>query len=317
MRRGFTASCASRRRSARRGASISIQLNQVVDVEESQEGVLAGFKEAGLVEGRDYIDDRAQRAGRHGDGQRAHRRRALASTPICIVTFSTPTLQAALQRARSVPIVFTYVSSAVAAGAGTSDTDHLPNVTGVYMLPSYDEMLADDPPHRAGGEGRRHAVRAGGVNSVFNRDLLDAACRKAGLTLEAVPANTSVDVADAGLALAARRPDVICQIPGNLTAAAFPTLQQAAAARAAARSSRSRPARPTAAPSSRWRGTTTTPDASRPRWPCASCAASGPRASRSRPSNRTRLIVNLSAASQLGLTIPADLVSRADEAIGR
>ena len=31
-----------------------IQLNQVVDVEESQEGVLAGFKEAGLVEGRDY-----------------------------------------------------------------------------------------------------------------------------------------------------------------------------------------------------------------------------------------------------------------------
>jgi hypothetical protein len=38
-----------------------------------------------------------------------------------------------------------------------------------------------------------------------------------------------VEVADAGLALAARRPDVICQIPGNLTAAAFPTLQQAAA----------------------------------------------------------------------------------------
>jgi hypothetical protein len=33
--------------------------------------------------------------------------------------------------------------------------------------------------------------------------------------------------------------------------------------------------------------------------------------------NRTRLIVNLNAAKQLGLKIPADLVSRADEAIGR
>jgi putative ABC transport system substrate-binding protein len=33
--------------------------------------------------------------------------------------------------------------------------------------------------------------------------------------------------------------------------------------------------------------------------------------------NRTRLIVNVSAARQLGLTIPADLVSRADEAISR
>ena len=33
--------------------------------------------------------------------------------------------------------------------------------------------------------------------------------------------------------------------------------------------------------------------------------------------NRTRLIVNLTAARELGLRIPADLVSRADEAIGR
>ena len=58
---------------------------------------------------------------------------ALSEHADLIVTFSTPTLQAALQRARSVPIVFTYVSSAVAAGAGASDTDHLANVTGVYM----------------------------------------------------------------------------------------------------------------------------------------------------------------------------------------
>jgi putative ABC transport system substrate-binding protein len=43
-----------------------------------------------------------------------------------------------------------------------------------------------------------------------------------------VPANTSSDVPDASLALAARRPDVICQIPGNLTVSAYPTLQQAA-----------------------------------------------------------------------------------------
>ena len=292
-----------------------IQLNQVVDVEESQEGVLAGFKEAGLVEGRDYTT-----TVRNAQGDMATVSAlidaALSEHTDLIVTFSTPTLQAALQRARSVPIVFTYVSSAIAAGAGTSDTEHLPNVTGVYMLPSYDEMLATI---------RRivPAVKVVGtlfvpaeVNSVFNRDLLDAACRKAGLTLEAVPANTSVDVADAGLALAARRPDVICQIPGNLTAAAFPTLQQAAqrarlpifafqtgqahggAVLALARDYH---------------------DAGR------QSAALAVRVMRGeRPAglpfqavNRTRLIVNLNAAKQLGLKIPADLVSRADEAIGR
>ena len=79
-----------------------------------------------------------------------------------IVTFSTPTLQAALQRARSVPIVFTYVVDAVAAGAGTSDTDHLPNVTGVYMHAAYEEMLAIIRRIVPAAKVGRHAVRAGG-----------------------------------------------------------------------------------------------------------------------------------------------------------
>jgi ABC-type uncharacterized transport system substrate-binding protein len=241
---------------------------------------------------------------------------ALSEHADLIVTFSTPTLQAALQRARSVPIVFTYVSSAVAAGAGASDTDHLANVTGVYMLPSYDEMLATI---------RRivPAVKVVGtlfvpaeVNSVFNRDLLETACRKAGLRLEAVPANTSVEVADAGLALAARRPDVICQIPGNLTAAAFPTLQQAAArARLPIFAFQTGQAHGGAVLAM----ARDYHDAGR------QSAALAVRVMRGeRPAgipfqtvNRTRLIVNVSAARQLGLTIPADLVSRADEAISR
>jgi hypothetical protein len=102
-----------------------IQLNQVVDVEESQEGVLAGFKEAGLVEGRDYITTVGTRRATWRRSARSSTPRS-RSTPISSSRFRRRRLQAALQRARSVPIVFTYVSSAVAAGAGTSDTDHLP-----------------------------------------------------------------------------------------------------------------------------------------------------------------------------------------------
>ena len=292
-----------------------IQLNQVVDVEESQEGVLAGFKEAGLVEGRDYTT-----TVRNAQGDMATVSAlidaALSEHTDLIVTFSTPTLQAALQRARSVPVVFTYVSSAIAAGAGTSDTDHLPNVTGVYMLPSYDEMLATI---------RRivPAVKVVGtlfvpseVNSVFNRDLLDTACRKAGLRLEAVPANTSVEVADAAIALAARRPDVICQIPGNLTAAAFPTVQQAA----------QRARLPVFVfQTSQAKGGAVLAmardyhDAGRQSASLAVRVMRGerPAAIPFQTVSRSRLIVNLTAARQLGLTIPADLVSHADEAIGR
>ena len=50
-----------------------IQYNQVQDVEEAEAGVIAGFRESGLVEGRDYRHHRAQRPGRHGHGEHAHR----------------------------------------------------------------------------------------------------------------------------------------------------------------------------------------------------------------------------------------------------
>jgi putative ABC transport system substrate-binding protein len=153
------------------------------------------------------------------------------------------------------------------------------------------------------------------VNSVLNRDLLEAACRKAGLALEAVPANTSVEVADAGLALAARRPDVICQIPGNLTAAAFPTLQQAALrARLpifAFQSSQAGGAVLTMARDYR--------DAGRQSAGLAVRVMRGetPAGIPFQTVGKTRLIVNLGAARRIGLTMPADVVSRADTTVDR
>ncbi len=52
-----------------------------------------------------------------------------------IVTMSTPCLTAACSLARNKHVVFTYCYDPVAAGAGTSFTDHLPNVTGVGSFP--------------------------------------------------------------------------------------------------------------------------------------------------------------------------------------
>ena len=118
-----------------------VQFNNVLDVEEAEEGVLAGLREAGLVEGRDYVT-----TVRNAQGDMATVSSlidaALVERTDLLITFSTPTLQAALQRARNVPIVFNYLASPIAAGAGTSDTDHLPNVTGVYMAAAFKEMLA-------------------------------------------------------------------------------------------------------------------------------------------------------------------------------
>jgi ABC-type uncharacterized transport system substrate-binding protein len=46
--------------------------------------------------------------------------------------------------------------------------------------------------------------------------------------LKAIAANSATEVGDAALALAASHVDVICQLPGNLTAQAFPSIAQAA-----------------------------------------------------------------------------------------
>jgi len=291
-----------------------IQYNQVQDVEEAEAGVMAGFRESGLVEGRDFV-----LTVRNAQGDMATVSAlvdaALGERADLLVTFSTPTLQAALQRARHVPIVFTYVSSPQAAGAGKTDTDHLPNVTGVYMAPAYADMIALIRRVMPSVKSLGTLFVPAEVNSVFNRNLLGAACKKAGLTLIDVPANTSSDVSDASLALAARRPDAICQIPGNLTAAAFPTVQQAA--------SRARLPIFAFQTSQAHGGAVVTvardyADAGR------QSAALAVRVMRGeRPADmpfqavgKTRLVVNPTAARRIGLALPLDLVAKADEVVG-
>lgn len=291
-----------------------IQYNQVQDVEESEEGVIAGFRESGLLEDRDYVLSRRNAQGDMATVS-ALIDAAVSERADMLITFSTPTLQAALQRARNIPIVFTYVSSPHAAGAGTSDTDHLPNVTGVYMLPAYDDMLALIRRVVPQAKSVGTLFVPSEVNSVFNRDLLAAATRKAGLTFIEMAANTSSDVPDASLALAARGPDVICQIPGNLTAAAFPTIQQAAVrARLPIFAFQSAQA---------YGGAVVTVardyrDAGRQSAALAVRVMRGERPA-SLPFqavSRTRLIVNPTSARRIGLTLPPDLVSKADEVFG-
>ena len=118
-----------------------IEYNTVVDVEEAEEGVLGGLARLGPRGSPGLPRQDPQRAGRHGHDEQPVMRRS-ATGRISIITFSTPTLQAAIQRSQGVPVVFNYVANAVWAGAGRSDTDHLPNVTGVYLPGAYDEMLA-------------------------------------------------------------------------------------------------------------------------------------------------------------------------------
>jgi len=199
----------------------------VVDSEDAERGIRAGLKDSGLVEGRDYT---VRLRNAQGDMPTLSTLvdAAQGEGADLLMTLSTPTLQAALQRARTLPIVFTFVADAVVAGAGRSNEDHLPNVTGVATKSPADELIT------AVRECLPQARRIGTLfvpaeaNSVYNKDKMSDAARRAGLELVAVPANTSSEIADAALALCEQRIDAVVQIGSNLTTVAFASISQAA-----------------------------------------------------------------------------------------
>ena len=203
-----------------------IELNRVAEVEEGEQGVLDGLKESGLVDGRDY-----KYTVRNAQGDMATVSglvdAALADSDL-LITFSTPTLQSALQRVKRLPVIFNYVSDPFIAGAGKSDREHAPNVTGVYLLGAYDQMVPMIRSYMPKARVLGTVYTPAEVNMVFQKDLLEKAARAHGFEIRAVAANSTSEVADAALSLVSSRIDAICQIPGNLTVAAFPNIAQVA-----------------------------------------------------------------------------------------
>src|SRR5262249_44059065 len=143
----------------------------VQDVEDGEKGLEVGLKDAGLVAGRDY---RIRIRNAQGDMPTLTTLvdAAVGDGADLLMTFSTPTLQAALQRGAGRLVVFTFVADAVAAGAGRSNDDHLPNVTGVPTTAAYGELL--DVVHECLPQARHlgSLFVPAEVNSVYNKDQL-------------------------------------------------------------------------------------------------------------------------------------------------
>jgi ABC-type uncharacterized transport system substrate-binding protein len=200
-----------------------IEFTNILDVEDSERGIHDGFKEAGLVEGRDF-----NLTVRNAQGDMVILSSmidtAVSTGADLLMTMSTPTLQAAIKRAKNRPIVFTFLASAIVAGAGKSDEDHLPNVTGVLTQGATNELIAllHQCLPRAKTLGTLFVPSE--PNSVYNKDRLVSVAKGWGMDVIPVPASTSSEVPDAALSLINKHPDVICQIAGNLTASAFPSL---------------------------------------------------------------------------------------------
>jgi len=204
-----------------------VQYNDVIDVKDAEAGVMEGLSESGLQDGRDF---EVKILNAQGDMATVSALidAAVTAHADMLITFSTPTLQAALRRAQNVPVVYNYVASGLKAGAGKSNTDHAPNVTGVSLLPANDEALAILKTHFPSIRRIGTLYCPAETNMVNAKIALDEAAKRSGYEVVYVPAETATDVPDAAAALMSRDIDAVLQIPGNLTASAFGSISEAA-----------------------------------------------------------------------------------------
>jgi ABC-type uncharacterized transport system substrate-binding protein len=144
-----------------------------------------------------------------------------------IVTLQDATLQVAVQRVKSVPVVFNLLSDPFAAGAGTTDTNHLPNITGVYS-PGF-----GDPEQARRLQLIRQVVpKARRIGVLFSpeeklsadfKDRMTKAAQQAGLQVTAAPVSSVGEVGDATRSLCSQKVDAI-ELFGNAAHAGFASL---------------------------------------------------------------------------------------------
>jgi ABC-type uncharacterized transport system substrate-binding protein len=192
-------------------------------LDEVIEGLRRGFKEAGLVEGRDltttYLNAQGDIATLNALIDELN-----GNESDLVVSISTPTLQAALRKVDRKPVVFGGVLDPIAAGAGKSDSDHRPDVTGVYLAFPYAAMARTirEVLPRARRVGT--LFTPGEINSVLARQRFEELLKREGHELVSLPVNGPTEVSDAALTLCQSGIDVLCQISDNLSNSSFPAI---------------------------------------------------------------------------------------------
>jgi ABC-type uncharacterized transport system substrate-binding protein len=201
-----------------------------IGTEWSEDALKVGLQESDMEKGRDY---EFKISSAQGD---------LATLPSLIdaavdakarviVTLQDETLQAAVQRVKTVPIVFNILSDPFAAGAGTSDSNHLPNITGVYS-PGFgdpEQTKRVELIKRVVPKVKRVGIlfSPGEPLSVGLKDRMAKAAKAAGLSVEAVPINSTGEGTEAATALIGKKVDAI-EIYGNAAHGAFESIIQVA-----------------------------------------------------------------------------------------
>lgn len=195
--------------------------------EDAMRGIEDGFKAAGLQAGRDFeLSD----ASAQGDMTILSGLADAANSDgtELLMPLSTPTLQTVLHKVKKIPVVFTFVADPFITGAGTDDNHHLPNVTGVYTLAPFKEMVLLLKQYFPAIHSVGTLFTPGEDNSVHNLEVFEKAAIENGLTVSKLPVNSASELPNAALAMASQPIDAWVQTLDNQIVSGFTAIAQAA-----------------------------------------------------------------------------------------
>jgi ABC-type uncharacterized transport system substrate-binding protein len=171
-------------------------------------GIFDGLREQGFEEGKNL------------EVRRAHAQAEIANIPALLQNFdgsdvdlilpmSTPLISGACGLVKRKPVVFTYCSDPIAAGAGKTFTDHLPFVTGIGSFPPVQDMVNVIRGTLPAAKSVGTIYNASEANSVKVISVARDLFARAGLKLQEVTVANASEVLQAGQALVGRSVDAI------------------------------------------------------------------------------------------------------------
>lgn len=197
--------------------------------EANQENCLRGFfdalRQAGFEEGRNLEVTRT-----HAQGEISNIPAILknleASDCELVFVMTTPVLGAACSLLKDKPVVFSAVTDPVAAGAGKSLEDHLPNVTGTGSFPPVGQLAEFIRLTLPKAKKIGTIYNAAEANSVKVIEVARELYPKAGFELEEATVASPSEVGSAAQALVARGIDAFYGQADNTVVQAFEALIQ-------------------------------------------------------------------------------------------
>jgi len=167
-------------------------------------GIFDGFKEQGLEK-----DKNLQVLSSHANGEIANIpmliQNYVSQNVDLIMTMTTPCLTAACTMAKSKRVVFTYVYDPIAAGAGSSLENHLPNITGIGSFPPVEATVDTIQKLVPGVKSVGTVYNTSEANSVKVISVAREIFQKRGIHLEEVTATNTSEVFQSAQAACSRK----------------------------------------------------------------------------------------------------------------